>query len=192
MTNARDVVTGVGGLLDRELDAQSLREATELTARPVTDAQRLARTVFVFRLGNEWLALPPAIIDAVLESRVTHSLPHRRSGVVRGLCAVRGRLTVLVSLQHLLRGGPPGGSAPDRAQAAPRLVVLVSQGQRLAFEADEVHGNLRFDPAILRAAPATVAQAVASFTAEVLPWREHSVGLLDAELVVHALERHLA
>lgn len=191
MKTARDVATLVTGLLDRELDAQALREATELTARAATEAQLLSRTVFVFRLGSEWLALPPSVIDEVLELRAMHGLPHRRTGVVRGLVGVRGRLTVLVSLEHLLHGGPTVRPAPKRHQAVPRLVVLVSRGQRLAFEVDEVHGHHRFDPAALRAAPATVSKAVASFTANVLPWREYSVGLLDADLVLHALERHL-
>lgn len=190
MKTSRDVGAMVAGLLEREIDAVELRESAGRAARDGLHAQSRMSTVFVFRLGSEWLALPPAVIDEVQEVRPIHGLPHRRSGVVRGIVGVRGRLTVLVSMEHLLHGSS-AGSALNASKAARRLVVLVANGQRLAFEADEVSGNHRFDPAALRDAPATVSQASPRFTTDVLPVGEHSVGLLDAGLVLRALERHL-
>lgn len=188
----RNIATRVAELLDRNLDDAGLREATGHVARIAANQELLTRSTFIFRLGPEWLGLPTSVVDEVMETRVMHSLPHRREGVVRGIVNVGGRLSICVALEQLFQLG--AAASPERGrQNVPsrRLMVLATQGQRLAFEADEVHGSHRFDPDHLRGVPATVAHAVARFTTDVLPWRDHMVGLLDAELVFHALGRRL-
>lgn len=180
-------------LLDRVIDPADLREATERVARRDVSQQALTQTNFVFRLGPEWLALPNDVVDEVLVPRAIRSLPHRRGSVVRGLVNVRGQLTICVRLEQLLQPdtttGKIGHTREQRIGC--RLVVLISQGHRVAFEADEVHGSNRFDPGSLREVPATVAHSMASFTTGVLPWGDHTVGQLDAELLFHAINRHL-
>jgi len=188
----RSVAARVAELLDRNLDDAGLREATEHVARTAANQELLTHSTFIFRLGSEWLGLPTSVVDEVMETRVMHSLPHRREGVVRGIVNVGGRLSICVALEQLFQLG--AAASPERSrQNVPsrRLVVLAMQGQRLAFEADEVHGSHRFDPATLRDVPATVAHAVARFTTDLLLWRDHTVGLLDADLVFHALGRRL-
>jgi len=190
--SSHDIASAVAALLDRALDHASLREATEHVARDASSQQSLAQAMFVFRLGAEWLGLATSIVDEVVEPRIIHALPHRREGVVRGLVNVRGQLTICVALEQLFQLG--AGARPARTRQGPlgrRLVVLASQGHRVAFEADEVHGAYRFDPASLSNVPATVSHAVASFTTGVLPWGDRSIGQLDSELVFHAINRRL-
>ena len=184
--------SAVISLLDRAVDPADLREATERVARRDVSQQALTQTNFVFRIGSEWLALPNDVVDEVLVPRAIRSLPHRRGSVVRGLANVRGQLTICVRLEQLLQLDTTGKMGHAREQRIGcRLVVLVSQGHRVAFEADEVHGSNRFDPDSSREVPATVAHSMASFTTAVLPWGDHTVGQLDAELLFHAINRHL-
>jgi len=185
-------ISAVISLLDRAIDPADLREATERVARRDASQQALTQTNFVFRLGHEWLALPNDVVDEVLVPRAIRSLPHRRGSVVRGLVNVRGQLTICVRLEQLLQLDAIGKTGPIREQQlGRRLVVLVSRGHRVAFEADEVHGSSRFDPDSSREVPATVTHSMASFTTGVLPWGDHTVGQLDAELLLHAIDRHL-
>ncbi len=189
---ARDVASAVAALLDRAHDAAGLREATDRVAQKAANQELLTRSVFIFRMGPEWLGLASSIVDEVVEPRMIHALPHRRDGVVRGLVSVRGQLTICVGLEQLFK--LEGSCNPQRARHTPlgrRLVVLASQGGRLAFEVDEAHGTQRFDPDGLGAVPATVLHAVASFTTGMLRWGDRMVGVLDAELVLHALGRRL-
>ncbi len=188
----RSIASLVTELLSRSLDDDGLREASEHVARPEENLDTQTRSVFIFRLGPEWLGLPLSVVDEVVEPRQIHTLPHRRDGVVRGIVNVRGRLCICVALEQLFQHGsssPPSRRARDTPGA--RLVVVAMQGNPLAFEANEVHGSHRFHPDRLRRVPATVGQATASFTTDVLPWRDHTVGLLDADLVMHALGRRL-
>lgn len=187
--------SAVARLLERPQSREDLAEAAARLARDAAQRQRAGAGAFVFRLGEEWLGLPTALIDEVLELRPVHRLPHRRDAVLRGVVNVRGRLTVCVELPALLQTGA-AAVAPASAQAASkptrRLVVLAAPEGALAFEADEVHGTHRYDADEVRAVPSTVAHAVARFATGVLPWNERRIGLLDAGLLLHALNRQIS
>jgi chemotaxis-related protein WspD len=143
---------------------------------------------FIFRLGAEWLALPTAAVDEVTRVSPVHSLPHRRGGAVLGLVNVRGELVVCASLVRVL-----GVEArPDDAAARParaRLLVLRRGSGRFAAPVDEVHGAERVPERRLVAPPATVGKGTGIFTRHVLPWDARSVGCLDADALLQALER---
>ena len=55
-----------------------------------------------------------------------------------------------------------------------------------------MHGIHRFHPRELQDVPATVAKAAATYSKALLPWRDHSVGLLDDQLLFYTLKRSLA
>lgn len=183
--------TAVVTLLDRTIEAEDLRNTTALVAQKVPDLALLSASTFIFRLGEEWLGLATSLIDEVVERRVIHSLPHRREGVVRGLVNVRGQLTICIAMEPLFQ---IDAAKPVRGQGSllgRRLVVVASQGQRLAFEVDEVHGSHRYDPKGVKQVPSTVAHSISTFATGVLVWGDRRVGLLDGDLVVHAINRRL-
>jgi len=186
--------SAVARLLGRAPDRGELQSATRHVAAREADLRSLTHTLFVFRLGNEWLGLPAAVADEVIEPRSIHGLPHRREGVVRGLVNVRGQLTVCVALEALLHLEAAAAERvdPRRMLLSKRLVVLSANGQRLAFESDEVHGSHRYDPAAVGNVPATVALSGSPFSTGVLSMDGgRSVGLLDIELMIGAINRRL-
>lgn len=182
--------TAVARLLERVPAREELVAAAARLAEGEARSERAAASAFVFRLGEEWLGLATAMIDEVLELRPVHRLPHRRDAALLGLVNVRGRLTVCVALPALLQTGAP--AAARAATIARRLVVLNAPEGALAFEADEVHGSHRYSPDEVRAVPSTVAHAMARFATGVLPWGERRIGLLDADLLLHALHRQIS
>lgn len=151
-------------------------------------------SIVIFRIGAEWLALPAALFQEIAGVRVVHSLPHRRGGAVLGLANIRGELLVCVSLRQVLgieaAAAEPSGNKPRAASE--RLLVILSQGHRLACPVDEVHGIERFNPRALKEVPATVARATATYTRAVLGWQNRSVGVLDEQLLFHTFNRSLA
>ena len=183
--------TAVLALLDRTIDAADLRRTTAQVAQKTSDLALLSASTFIFRLGAEWLGLATSLIDEVVERRVIHSVPHRREGVVRGLVNVRGQLTICVALEPLFQLDAAGPVRGQGGLLGRRLVVIASQGQRLAFEVDEVHGSHRYDPKGVKQVPSTVAHSISTFATGVLVWGDHRVGLLDGELAIHAINRRL-
>jgi chemotaxis-related protein WspD len=180
-------------LLDGELPSGYVEEWTEHFAKKEREEEPGGHTVVLFRIGGEWLSLPTGVCKEVVSLRTIHSLPHRQDDVVLGLVNVRGELLICVSLGEVLgieRGVESTGAAPRGGP--PRLLVIGREGNRFVFAADEVHGIHRVLPREVRAVPATVARAAATYTKVVLTWRDRAVGCLDDQLLFYVLNRSLA
>ena len=183
---------GAAALLDAEAPAGYIADRTAYFAAPALVAAEETRSVAIFRVGSEWLALPAAVVIEVANLLPVHSLPHRSSGVVLGLASVRGELLVCVSLAQVVGSEPlamPGGD--PRGRAYPRLLVIRREGVRVVCPVDEVHGMHRFHTRELTAVPTTVAKATVTYSTALLPWQGHSVGLLDDQLLFYTLKRSL-
>jgi chemotaxis-related protein WspD len=155
-------------------------------------SDRDTQAVVIFRLGVEWLALSASAVREVANPLPIHSLPHRRDGAVLGLANVRGELVVCISLPALLGLRPPADPHPDdRLGRHRRLLVIRHDQVRAVCPVDAVHGVHRFHPRQLREVPATVAKA-SSFSRALLPWQQHSVGVVDNDLLFAALKRSMA
>lgn len=172
-------------LLEREAPDDYLREASEHYAAPQAAKRGDERSALVFRIGPEWLALPTTLVDEAADPRARHSLPQRRSGAALSIVNVRGELLACVSLRALL-----GIEAAEPAVREARLLVLRQRQRRLACPVDQVDGILRYDPRALQPPPATL--AAGGFTRAMLQQAGRSVGLLDEEPLLRALERSLA
>lgn len=179
-------------MLDREAPADYVREWSERIARPEETEKPDTRSALVFRIGQEWLALPPAIFQEVARNCPAHSLPHRADGVVLGVVSVRGGLFVCVSLATVLGiGGQAAAPAGPRREYG-RVLVISRGGTGLAFPVDEVHGVIRYHPEDLLPLPATLTENAARHTLGLVPWQGRTVGCLDDELLIYTLNRSLA
>ncbi|HWJ76138.1 MAG TPA: chemotaxis protein CheW [Kaistia sp.] len=159
----------------------------------VADSASADQTVVIFRIGAEWLALSTALFHEIAEPRRIHSLPHRRDEMLLGIVNVRGELLVCVSLAALLGiGDGSSGERSDRIKTFARMVVIGREGRRLAFPVDEVHGIHRYAAGDLTGTPATIGKAAARFATAMISWQGRSVGRLDDQLVLDALDRSIA
>jgi chemotaxis-related protein WspD len=183
---------GAATLLDAEAPAGYVADRTAHFAAPAVVTTEETRTVAIFRVASEWLALPATVVIEVANLLPIHSLPHRPSGVVLGLASVRGELLVCVSLAQVLGTEPLTASGADRrGKAYRRLLVIRRDGVRVVCPVDEVHGIHRFHPRDLAAVPTTVGKATVTYSTALLAWQGHSVGLLDDQLLFYTLKRSL-
>lgn len=179
-------------LLDRlQVEEFSCRWEDEPSAPPQS-AEDLT-SLMLFRIGEEWLALPTTLFEEITELRTIHTLPHRQNDIVLGIANIRGTLVTCISLAAVL--GIAHDESTERAtqqRALCRMIVLRRNGQATAFTADEVHGVLRVANSEYKTVPATLARAANRFTSAIIHWNNRSVGLLDEELLFHTLDRSLA
>ncbi|MGX5830183.1 chemotaxis protein CheW [Mesorhizobium sp. 43Arga] len=151
------------------------------------------QTAVLFRLGEEWLALPVGIFHEVAESRRVHSLPHRRNSAVLGIANVRGELLICLSLAELLGiDERKEGEQGARSRAFRRLVVVGERDKRVAFTVDEIHGLHRYRERDTLAVPATIGKALSGAAVAVLPWQGRAVGCLDPGQLLTMLDRSIA
>jgi chemotaxis-related protein WspD len=184
--------TAAAVLLDGNLPPGYRVECTEYFSQQKHLAQSDTHAVLVFRIGNEWLALPSSVCSEVIDMRPIHVLPHRQNDVVRGLASVRGELLVCVSIGNLLGVERQQVNKERLRDVYSRLIVIHGEGGRLVFPANEVHGILRFHTGDLREVPATVSRSTATYSTAVLSWEGKTIGCLDDQLLLYALNRSMA
>ena len=177
-------------LLDREVTEDYLREWTAHAASEKNVVEAGTKSVVIFRLTTEWLALPTSMFQEVGEKCTLRTLPGHRGGILSGLVNVRGELLLCVSLEVLL--GLEKAAEVQKGVSLGRLLICNSRGGRLAFPVSEVHGVHRYHPGDLRDAPATLAGSAGVYIVGVLPWKDRTVGCLDDELLLYALDKGLA
>lgn len=175
----------------RLLDRYALpREDRDYSPGSETQTEIKTRSILVFRLGEEWLALPTRCLVEVSPLQAIHSLPHQRSRALLGVANVRGALVACLSLVELLGLD----AAPVPAQSSrimPRMLIVAAQGGSVVVPVDEVDGIYAMDETLLDSASASGSHANARFTRGVLQWKNYSLRLLDEEQLISAINRSL-
>ncbi|MCY1396072.1 CheW-like domain protein [compost metagenome] len=151
---------------------------------------RATRSMLLFRLGEEWLALATRCLVEVGPVQPVHSLPHQRSSALQGVANVRGALVACLSLGELL-GLEVGAASVPSTRVMPRMLILAAPGGSVVVPVDEVDGIHRVDPDTLEHGTVGV-QASVRFTHAVLQWQGHSVRVLDEEQLLAAMTRSLS
>lgn len=139
-------------------------------------------TALVFRLGTQWLGLPPKLVAEVAANPPVRRLAHRTSGRIEGVVNVRGELRLCVSLIELL-----GLGRRDAGSATARLVLVEDESGPLAFRCDEVRGLLPYADGDIEPAPDTLRAPLDSCVSGLMPSSSGHVALLDAEAVTRLL-----
>jgi chemotaxis-related protein WspD len=170
-----------------------LDERTAIVSAEKRTIEAGTKSVVIFRIGLEWLALSTKIFQEVSEPSTPHKVPHRVDGILSGLVNVRGELLLCVALDVMLglERSPEGKTSKDQTTRE-RLLVCNREGKRLAFFVSEVAGVNHYHPRDLKDVPATLAQAAATYTHGVLHWKDQTVGCLDDELLFYALSKGFA
>ncbi len=143
-------------------------------------------SVLVFRLGDEWLALPVSVLVEVTRPRVLHRIPHR-GGLLAGMVNIRGELHLCVRFDLLLGVAAAAETDPELR----RLVVIRRDGEGWAFAADEVDQVHRVLLPDLTSAAPTLARSQVKMTRGVFPHANRSVGLLDDARLFQSLRERL-
>lgn len=191
--NCETYAVAAARLLDREPPAGYLEEWRDRIAQPRVPKLAGTKSIVLFALAGQWLALPTSVLQEVSELHPVHSLPHRSGGLVRGLINIRGELLLCISLADFLGLTSPGAGRKEGHRATyPRMLVTVWQGERVVFQVDEVTAGERYHPDALRPLPSTLALATGRYSIGLFEWQGHHVGVLDESLLFPSLNRHLS
>ena len=180
---------------DRPAPAGYLDSWREILEQPEVARDADTRSVLVFRLGDEWLALPTAVLAEVTSLRQLHRVPHRSGAELAGIVNIRGQLQVCMLLEGLL-GLPAATVGIPVAASTARLIVVERVGDRGAerwvFRVDEVAGVHRVPGQSLRDVPATVSGAGTRATTALFSWHDRTVGLLDVSRLLDGLHGRIS
>ena len=152
------------------------------------------KSAFVFRAGNEWLALPSKLIQEVVNMGPIHSIPNINSKVLRGLVNIHGRLQICVSIGSVL-GLEKLKKTEEQLEpdyiSPERLVVVLQKNQLVAFPVSEVKGTVHYTPEMIKDLPVTVSGSKAVYTMGILHLEGTDIGLLKDKPLFKTLTKDL-
>jgi|TARA_Y100001951_G_scaffold104050_1_gene114514 chemotaxis-related protein WspD len=172
-----------GSSLERDADDYGQGEAQE----PVGEQ----RSLLIFRLGEQWLAIATRCLAEVMPVSPIHSLPHRKSTGLLGVTNVRGTLVACLSLSELL-DLETDDSRQNGQRVIPRMLILESGSGPLVVPVDEVSGIQKIPLARISNAKQDDKRTISRFTAGVLQWRGQSITLLNDEQLLQNMIGSLA
>jgi chemotaxis-related protein WspD len=140
-------------------------------------------SILVFRLSDEWLALPVNVLVEVTPLRTIHRIPHR-GGLLSGLVNIRGELHICLRLDLLLGVARNEEIAPVEN---PRLIVIRRDSEGWVFAADEVDQVHRVPVQKLVPAAPTLARATSKMSKGVYHLNGNAIGLLDDAKLFHSI-----
>lgn len=182
-------------LLDRPLSTEARRQWGASYAQPVAPSLRKGASFTVFRIGEEWLAIPTLVVRSVEVPPPLRRIPHRRNPVLRGLANLAGELELVVSLEALLGIGRESAPVPQaeshRGRPIPRLLRVLAESGSFAFEVAEVSGTHRYDESRIEPVPSTLEKVAQRYVRGTLALAERRVGALDFELVAYGVGQAL-
>ena len=155
-------------LQNRPLPADQLQANTELVALRAAASVGKTKSLLVFRVGNERLALEAHHAHRVVPISALRRVPHRTNEVFAGIANILGELTVVA------RVGAALGVAAGASQT--HFIVIGNAADRWAFAADAVEGVRRIDESALLEPPTTVRHAIDGCAAHLVELVEESSG----------------
>lgn len=171
----------------RLLDRYALQHDDRDLALAPQETDVVTRSLLLFRLGEEWLALTTRSLVEVAPLQPIHSLPHQRSRALLGVANVRGALVACLSLVELL-DLEPGAAAPASARIKPRMLIVAAPGGPVVVPVEEVDGIHAIDERLL----ASASQSAGKYTRGVLQYKGRSLRWLDEEQLLSAVTRSLS
>lgn len=172
--------------LDAPPPPEYSEEWAERLAAPEDEIAEGVLSALVFRLGDEWLALPVGVLVEITEPRKPHRVPHR-GGLLAGLVNIRGELHLCVRLDLVLGIDPPAEPTVDH----PRLIAIRRDADSWVFPADEVDQVHRVLASDLGSSPPTLSRSSARLTRGVFNRDGRAIGLLDEERLFHTFRERV-
>lgn len=164
---------------------------TARLAEKEDEARTQKQGVLLFRLGDEWLALPVTALREVIPLRPIHRIPFR-GGLLAGVVNVRGELHLSIRMDHLLGLAHRAETEKESSRnAVPRLLVAGRGEETWVFRVDEVDRVQRLVLTELKPVPPTLSRATSRFTRGVFNSRNRAVGFLDDARLFEVLRTSL-
>jgi chemotaxis-related protein WspD len=178
----------------KEAAAKSKDKTSDLIKKETVTEESLG--VIIFRVSQEWLALPAWVVKEITHTHPIHTLPHRSNHVFAGIVNIRGEILMCILLRNLLALPPvdfndENSEFEDSYSVVPvvyeRMIVIEIQSNRWVFPVDEILGVYRFSSDNLQDTPVVISKTPDTYTKKILTIEGKHINYLDYELVFYEL-----
>lgn len=114
-------------------------------------------SILVFRVGNEWFALPAEILSEVSNERSVHRIPRNMNRFISGVVNINGEIKVCYSFSDLLELNVINEKVEKSDVYQPRRLIVIELSElHYVFLVDEVKGLHWYADSDLLPVPATL------------------------------------
>ena len=179
-------------ILNREIEEDYIKEWSEIISRPRENVETELISVLIFRIGDEWFALPNQIVKEITHCSNHHSLPHRKNEVLRGLVNIRGELLLCVSLGYLFELNKSEKETNNQPHIHERYIVIEEGDDSFVFPVSEVKNILRYNPKDLKSAPSTMQGISRQHIIGLIDYKGSNIGILDSDSILDSLRKNVS
>lgn len=149
-------------------------------------------SILIFRIADQWLALPTSFVQRVTGRLPIRRLPHRSGRTMLGLVNVQGALRLCASVHALFSLETPNGSSAGERVDKQRMIVVEKNKQGWVFPVDEIVGLSHYHPAEIENTPVAARKtAEPVITKGTIPLEQQVIGLIDEDELLLAFRRSL-
>ncbi len=181
-------------LLHRPYPENYNADSIQSLKQPIIEESIPKKSLLVFRIQNEWLALPSHCIKEITQPTFVHTLPHTNNPILLGITNVQGDLLITISMQNLL-------GITNSTQKTPgtyiysmytRNIVFGWKSDIFVFPVDEIYGLSYIKLDSIEPIPISILKSLKNFFTGIftLPNDVLSVGLLNEQLIINSLHKN--
>lgn len=188
----KEIGHDVEQLLERPVNEDYKRDWTDLLTKSTMNVEgEGALSVVIFRLSQEWLALPTIFFQEVVQKRPIHRIPHRINPILLGVMNLEGTLQLCVNLHALLEIHSSSEQSSTQASSYEQMIALVKKRELWVFPVDEIEGIDLWNLSLMENIPVTVSKSKSNYLKGIMNKHNRSIGLLDEELLFYSLRRRI-
>ncbi len=186
-------------LLNRPADEAYLAEWALLIQKEKQEIEAVSKkSLVVFRLHSEWLALSTLVFAEIIQERKIHYIPHKSDNILKGIVNWGGQPLLAIALDKLLDIEPLESLASlepsfieNNRRSYQRMIAIKNQENCWIFTVNQIYGTLHYDVNLMQNLPVTIAKSKSNFLKGIFTWEEKNIGYLDEELLFSYLSQYL-
>ncbi len=160
----------------------------EISEKEITNNSK-DNSVLIFRVGQEWFALPAVALGEIANERTIHRIPRNMNRFISGIVNITGEIKVCYSLRELLGLSSISGINKKEDKHKPkRLVVIELDEKDYVFLVDEVKGLYLYSDSDLLPVPSTLDAANALLLLGTINQFNHQIAIFNISKFQEKLE----
>jgi chemotaxis-related protein WspD len=176
-------------VLDRVAPVGYLKEWRKTLAAKKINNKVDNKSVLVFRVNDEWFALPSGCLHEITEKRTIHRIPRNNNSDICGVVNIGGEVRVCYSFESILGVNNPSTEIQENnVISTSRFIVVVLEGHYYVFCVEQIFGLSWYDKSEIYPVPTTLVHEGAKMLSGVINHDKNKVAVLDVEKFQHNLE----
>ena len=143
----------------------------------------------MFRVNDEWFALPSRCLHEIAEKRSIHRIPRNKNTDIRGVVNISGEVRICYSLKSILgvKDSSKAGSKSNDITAG-RFIVTILNDEYYVFDVEQVNGLSLYSENEVLPVPATLQYSGGNMISAVINQNKNNIAVLDIDKFQRNLE----